>query len=135
MISALLPALSGLVAQQKRLEASAGNTANAHSTGSRRADGTAEPYQPVRTVQVSVAGPGGVGGGTAATYAPVRPAAVPVYDPGSPQADAEGVVSRPNVDPVAETVEQLTARNGFRANLQTVRTATEMMDRLLDLNT
>ena len=135
MISAFLPALSGLAAQQKRLDASAGNTANAFSTATRKADGTPAPYQPVRTVQVSIAGLGGVGGGTVATYAPVRPASVPVYDPDSSQADAEGMVALPNVDPVTETVEQLTALNGFKANLQTVRTATEMTDRLLDLKT
>ena len=131
MLSAISSALSGMMAATRRLDASASNVANAQSDGPLAGANASSPaaYQPVEVVQSAGTG----GNGTVATYAPVKPATVPAYDPSAPYADSQGLVAAPNVDPVRETVNQLTARASYEANLRTVQTADRMQKSLLDI--
>jgi flagellar basal-body rod protein FlgC len=57
------------------------------------------------------------------------------YKPSSPAADAQGLVARPNVNPVQQSVEVLTAANAFTANVQSLQTSTNINKRILDLTT
>jgi len=57
------------------------------------------------------------------------------YQPDSPSADSQGLVERPNVNPVQQTVEQLTAANTFAANVQSLQNSTQINHRILDLTT
>lgn len=122
-----------------RLEASASNVANVRSDGSLAASQTQATspsggavneaaYQPVRARQSEA-----FDGGTSFTYAPVRPGYVATYDPSSPQADAEGMIARPNVDLVDETVEQMTAKSDFMANVAVIRAADRMQEFAINL--
>lgn len=132
MLSAISSALSGMMAATRRLDASASNVANAQSDGPLTRTpgngGAPAAYQPVEVVQSATGD-----GGTVATYAPAKPATVPAYDPGAAYADSQGLVAAPNVDPVRETVNQLTARASYQANLRTVQTADRMQKSLLDI--
>lgn len=134
MLSAISSALSGMMAATRRLDASASNVANAQSDGPLAGTGGSAAsapaaYQPVEVVQSAGTG----GNGTVATYAPVKPATVPAFDPSASYADSQGLVAAPNVDPVRETVNQLTARASYEANLRTVQTADRMQKSLLDI--
>jgi flagellar basal-body rod protein FlgC len=40
-----------------------------------------------------------------------------VYEPGHPEADADGYVTRPNVDSVTEMVDMVAATRAFQANV------------------
>jgi flagellar basal-body rod protein FlgC len=40
-----------------------------------------------------------------------------VYEPGHPEADAQGYVTRPNVDAVTEMVDMVAATRAFQANV------------------
>ena len=40
-----------------------------------------------------------------------------VYEPGHPEADADGYVTRPNVDAVTEMVDMVAATRAFQANV------------------
>ena len=57
------------------------------------------------------------------------------YQPDSPSADSQGLVERPNVNPVQQTVEQLTAANTFAANVQSLQNSTQINHRIMDLTT
>lgn len=56
-----------------------------------------------------------------------------VWDPTHPDADAEGHVHMPNVNPVEEMVDMITASRSFEANAQAFQTLRDMMVRALDL--
>ncbi|MGH0033709.1 MAG: flagellar basal body rod protein FlgC [Myxococcota bacterium] len=126
--------VSGLVAQRARLAATASNLANAETT--RTAEGgpyrrrdpvfSARALDPfgdrlekrVRQVEVDRI--------VADTRPPTRK-----LDPGHPDADANGYVELPNIDPVSELANMLSARNSFEANLLILRKAREMGDAAL----
>jgi flagellar basal-body rod protein FlgC len=56
-----------------------------------------------------------------------------VYDPGHPDANAEGYVSMPNVDPVTEMVDLIAASRAYEANVTAMQTAKTMFSKTLDL--
>lgn len=130
MIQAFSISLSGLQAQEKRLAVSADNVANQRS---RRVDpeGPAEQpgaFQPKRVQDVTLGG-----GGVRGELRPVTPASVRSYEPSSPDADAEGLVNRPNVNLAEELVTQMQAQRAYEANAAAIRTQDEMTDALLDI--
>jgi flagellar basal-body rod protein FlgC len=132
--SATAAAISGLAASTAELDASASNVANAQSVGQlsgsgwgpATAVGSAQAYQPVAALQYAAAG-----GGVATRFAPVSPATRPAYDPQSPDADAEGLVAAPNVDPVQERVNQIEALNAYKANVTVLEVSDQMQQSLL----
>lgn len=48
------------------------------------------------------------------------------FDPGHPDANDEGFVARPNINPVSELADLMSASRSFEANLLIVRKAREM---------
>jgi len=125
---ALSGALSGANAATLRLEAAASNIANRRSLGA--PPGVMGPvvYTPLRVEQVAIAG-----GGVGARLAPVSHEALLAYDPSIPFASDAGLVSIPNIDPMGEFLDLLTARHDFAANLQVLRASDEMMDATLSM--
>ncbi len=130
--------VSGVLAQSTRLAVSADNTVNVQSTGvpygqpqfppSSGQSAPAGAYQPRQPAQVSRAG-----GGVDALTALVRPASYPVYLPGAPDADAEGIASRPNVDLGGEIVNQRDAARNLAANVRVLQAQDELLTQLLDI--
>lgn len=134
-----LVALSGLQASSTRLAASASNIANANSKGftpkgaaeaSARGEAVNTGYRPL-TVQQSTIG----SFGTAATTVSGASTSRPVFAPELRQADSDGMVAMPDVDPIQEAAVQIQARHAYRASLSTYRTGDEMDRALLDLKT
>ncbi len=148
-LSALSIAGTGLSAQRTRVNLATTNLANAEST--RGPDG--QPYRrrdPVlsavpfeaslqdATGQASLA-PGQPGSASTAAAVEVTgivedpSAGRRVYLPGHPDADASGFVTFPNVNPVNETVNLITAQRGYDANATAVETLKSMAQRALDI--
>ena len=139
---------SGLSAERLRMDVVAGNLANAQTT--QGADG--QPYRR-REVVLQEAQSGqsfgdaltGAMGETSAAAAPpasgVQVAGIVeddsplrrVYDPGHPDADAQGYVSLPNVNPVTEMVDLISASRAYEANVTAMQTAKLMFTRTLEL--
>jgi flagellar basal-body rod protein FlgC len=137
---------SGLAAERLRMDVTAENLANAQST--QGADG-----QPYRRKEVVLRQAGGdfegaltsaMGAEGAANGTPARGVEVVaiaedqapnrmVYDPGHPDANAEGYVSMPNVDPVTEMVDLIAASRAYEANVTAMQTAKSMFTKTLDL--
>jgi flagellar basal-body rod protein FlgC len=57
-----------------------------------------------------------------------------VYDPKHPDADAKGFVALPNVNPVEEMTNLLSASRSYEANLAVLDTGKSMALRVLDLS-
>ena len=56
-----------------------------------------------------------------------------VYDPGHPDADGQGYVAMPNVNPVTEMVDLISASRAYEANVTAMQTAKQMFTKTLEL--
>jgi flagellar basal-body rod protein FlgC len=135
---------SALSAERLRMDVTAENLANAQTT--RGANGG--PYRR-KVVLLQQAGSGGcfgaalgaAMGSTSRTPGGVHVAGIAqdpapnrrVYDPGHPDADAQGYVELPNVDPVSEMVDLITASRAYEANVTAMQTAKHMFSKTLEL--
>jgi flagellar basal-body rod protein FlgC len=142
---------SALSAERLRMDVTAENLANAQST--RTANGG--PYRR-KEVVVQANGDGGFAGalaaarggatGSAASAGGSAPGGVSVtgivedrtpnrlvYDPSHPDADARGYVSMPNVNPVTEMVDLISASRSYEANVTAMQTSKQMFTKTLDL--
>jgi len=65
----------------------------------------------------------------------VDPAQEPrmVYDPDHPDANDEGFVAMPDVDPLVEMVEMMTAARAYEANLSAINTIKEITKKSLEI--
>ena len=120
-------AASGMAAQRLRAQLVASNIANAETT--RTPEGG--PYRRKEAV-FQVAPMGTTADGMAVTgvqVAQVHTSTDPFitkYDPSHPDADANGIVQYPNVNPVEEIVNLTEASRGFDANVAVVRAVRTM---------
>jgi flagellar basal-body rod protein FlgC len=55
------------------------------------------------------------------------------FEPDHPHADARGYVSYPNINPLEEMVNVLSATRSYEANLQAVGAARDMLSRTLEM--
>jgi len=137
---------SGLTAQRLRLDLIANNIANAETT--RTPEGG--PYQRKDVVFMPEGRPPflpaflaarselgrfqGQVKGVQVTQIVTDPTPGPrVYDPTHPDADEQGYVQYPNVNPVVEMTNMLSASRSYEANLAVIDTAKRMALRALDI--
>jgi flagellar basal-body rod protein FlgC len=120
-------AASGMAAQRLRVQLIAANVANSETT--RTAEGG--PYRRKDAVfQVDTLGktPEGLelaGVRVSQVLASSEPF-ITKYEPTHPDADAEGIVQYPNVDPVEEMVNLTEATRAFDANVAVIRATRNM---------
>jgi flagellar basal-body rod protein FlgC len=137
---------SGMTATRLQMDVVSENLANADSTSS--ADGG--PYQRKEVVLQQTAptfadalssATGGGGSADSQVGAGVEVAGIvndptpgqKVYDPGQPDADAQGYVTMPNVNPVTEMTDLISASRSYEANVQALDATKQMFTRTLDL--
>ena len=139
---------SGLSAKRMRMDVTAENLANAQTT--RGANG--QPYRRKDVIlqtargdgfRTALAGAVGSVPGAGATQTPggvqvagiAEDAGAPrrVYDPGHPDADAQGYVAMPNVNPVTEMVDLIAASRAYEANVTAMQTPKTMFSRTFEL--
>jgi flagellar basal-body rod protein FlgC len=127
-------ASTGLAAQRLRVQLIASNVANAETT--RTPEGG--PFRKKDAI-FEVASLGTLPDGTSLSGVRVKEVraskeAFPVrYEPGHPDADAEGLVRYPNVNPVLEMVDLTEASRSYEANVAVVRSVRTMGQAALDL--
>jgi flagellar basal-body rod protein FlgC len=56
-----------------------------------------------------------------------------VYDPGNPDADKNGYVQMPNVEPVMEMVDLISATRAYEAGVSAINSAKQMQTKALDI--
>lgn len=115
---------SALTAQSARLNAVASNLANADSVAG--ADG--KPYRAKQVV--FAARPVGAEGGQGVRVTQVVESAAPLrmqYEPNSPFANEQGYVAMPNVNPVEEMVNMISASRSYQTNAEVMNTAKTLL--------
>jgi flagellar basal-body rod protein FlgC len=135
--TAIDAAASALAAERQRIEVAVSNLANAEST--RGPDG--QPYRrrdvvlssmPMETFDRALAKASATGVKVSEvlddTSAPRQR-----YEPSHPDADANGYVSLPNVDPAEEMVDMLGAARAYQANLAAIGVIGDTVKKALEL--
>ncbi len=122
---------SAISAQSQRLNVVASNLANAESVAG--PDG--QPYKARQVVfQTQMFGADPTTAGVAVSQV-VEDSAAPrkVHDPQNPAADAEGYVTLPNVNPIEEMVNMISASRDYQTNVDVMNTAKSLLQKVLQL--
>ncbi|MDH5822744.1 flagellar basal body rod protein FlgC [Luteimonas sp. RD2P54] len=115
---------SALQAQSVRLSTLASNLANADSV-SGSADTVYRPIEPVFQA-VRSATDASITGVQVKEIAESDAAPIQRYEPGHPLADEQGYVYSPDVDPVAQMVNLISASRSYQAGVEVLNTAKEL---------
>jgi len=136
LFRAMEASASALTAERVRMEVVAGNLANANTTG-----GPSGPYR--RRVAVfaplldrfALAGGGAGEGGGVVVAAIAEDSSAPrrVYDPGHPDADAQGFVTYPNVNPAVEMADLIASSRAYELNVVALNTTKQLILRALEI--
>jgi flagellar basal-body rod protein FlgC len=139
LFSAISVGASGMAAQRARAELLVENLANAETTRTpeggpyRRKDAVfestdlASPFASVFDAQMHGAGVA-VSDIVVDNRDPERR-----YMPGHPDADADGYVAFPRIDPAEDMVDLMGAARGYEANVAAISAVKDMIQRSLDL--
>lgn len=138
-------ASSGLTAQRLRLDVIANNLANINTTRTPKGG----PYRRQQVVfyprgnypsfiipffQTAIS-PEQMGEGVRILSIREDPAPLRlVYDPSHPDANPSGYVEYPNVNPVTEMVDMISATRAYEANVQVIQGAKEMANKALQIS-
>ena len=136
-LSALRVSGSGLAAERVRVNLASSNLANAEST--RGPDG--RPYRRLDPVMEAVSFGDSLQGAGEPAPTGVKVSRVQadegpgrrVFSPNHPDADESGFVTFPDVNPVHEIVNLISASRGYEANASAIDTLKTMAQRALDI--
>lgn len=115
---------SALSAQSVRLNTIASNLANADTVG-RTPETAYKPIEPTFET-TPLRGQDGMSGVKVLRVDALDKPAIKRYEPGHPMADAEGYIYAPDVDPVAQMVNLISASRGYQANVEVLNSAREL---------
>jgi flagellar basal-body rod protein FlgC len=141
LFSVLSVSASGMAAQRTRAELLVQNLANSETTRTpeggpyRREDAIFQtapqtsPFAAVFQTEMSQ----GVNGVEVSEVVQDSSEPEKRYMPGHPDADAEGYVSFPNINPSEDMVDLLSAQRGFQANIAAMTAIKDMINHSIDL--
>jgi flagellar basal-body rod protein FlgC len=141
LFSLLSVSSSGMSAQRARAELLVENIANAETTRTpeggayRRKDAvftSQEQNSPFSAIFQTEIG-SGVSGVQVSDVVEDTSEPVKRYMPGHPDADKDGYVGFPNIKPVEDMVDLLSATRGYEANISAISAAKDMIQRSIDI--
>jgi flagellar basal-body rod protein FlgC len=121
---------SALSAQSQRMNVTASNLANADTTNG--PDGQAYRARQVQFESQYQAG-SKIGGVRVSQVVEDNSPMRQEFRPGDPLANEDGYVTMPNVEPVGEMVNMISASRSYQANVEVMSTSKEMMLKTLTL--
>ncbi len=138
---------SGLTANRLRMDVVSSNIANANTTRSQLVNGEWVPYRrkSVELTQNGVSGfeqklqtamNKGSGKVSGVTASKIKEDPTPfnlAYDPAHPDADENGYVRLPNVDPIKEMVDLISATRSYEANVTALNASKNMFMKALEI--
>ena len=133
--SSMRVSASGLDAQMKRMNTISSNIANAETAGYKRKDpeftATAdrESFGDILNSKVDEATQGVL---VTDVHEDTKPQRM-VYKPDDPHANPDGYVEMPNVNPVQEMADMISAQRSYEANVTAIGAATQMANKALEL--
>ena len=126
-------AATGLAAQRLRVQLISSNVANSETTRTKEGG----PFRRKDAVfQAQDMGFSGALANAGVRVASIQTSQEPFltrYEPGHPDADADGIVQYPNVNPVEEMVNLTEASRAYEANVAVVRSAKSMASSALEI--
>jgi flagellar basal-body rod protein FlgC len=139
LFGSLSVSASGMDAQRARAEVLAENLANSETT--RTPEGGPYRRKDVVFASTSVVSPFAGEFQSALEGQGVKVANISVdqrapekrYAPGHPDADADGYVAYPNINPAEDMVDLMNASRGYQANVAAISAVKDMIQRSLDL--
>lgn len=122
---------SGMKVQQDRLKIVAQNIANSESVGTRQGQ---PPYRR-KTISFKNALDKATGTDMVKTnkISTDKSDFVKKFEPAHPQADAQGYVMYPNVNPITEMMDMREARRSYEANINVIESSKAMLNQTLGL--
>ncbi len=130
MFSILEISASALSAQSQRMNVTASNLANSESVAG--PDG--EAYRAKQVIFENAAKNAQSIGGVRVSAVVEDPSPMRLeYRPEHPMANDEGYVEMPNVDPVAEMVNMISASRSYQANVEVMNTSKQILMKTLTL--
>ncbi len=132
---------AGMSVQKARVDVVALNLANSETT--RTAAGG--PYQPLQVIISEAVGANrfsglvssfqenAFGGSLVTDIQPIQNPTKLVHKPGHPDANSDGMVEFPNIDPVSEMVTLLEATRAYEANVKVVNAGSVIAQAALDI--
>ena len=123
-------AASALTAQSMRLNAVASNLANADSAHASTGEGYRAKQVVFKAEAINPSAPWAQGVRMTEVIEDTSPPRL-VYDPKHPLADANGYVAYPNVDPVEEMVNMISASRSYQTNAEVMATTKSLLQRTL----
>ncbi|MCM3742827.1 flagellar basal body rod protein FlgC [Sporosarcina luteola] len=140
---------SALTAQRLRMDVISSNMANVETTRGKMVDGEWQPYrrksvsfQPMEgrfssMLQAAMGSQDRGAAGYGVTVARIRedretPFKL-VYDPSHPDANGEGYVQMPNVDPLREMIDLMSATRSYEANVTVLNANKAMLMKALEI--
>lgn len=135
MFSGMDISASGLSAEKARMDIISNNLANANTT--RGADG--KPYSRKMIIFSELLADkltGGVKMGQGVKVDAIIESDTPfkrIHDPSHPDADKDGFVEYPNVDPIKEMVDMITSTRAYEANISAYNAAKMMSNKALEM--
>lgn len=146
VFNAINASASALTAQRVRMDTVSSNLANANSTRARiNENGEVEPYrrkvvslepqqESFRSVLSKAANKHSNPQGVAVSEISEDPKPFKViYNPAHPDADEEGYVQMPNVDPLREMVDLMSATRSYEANVTALNASKNMLMKALEI--
>jgi flagellar basal-body rod protein FlgC len=143
LFDALNISASGLTAQRLRMDVTSANLANAETTRTpgggayKRQDVILQESSGSDTFASSLAGAMGPGEAPAGVeVAAIVDDTTPtkkVYEPSNPEADGQGYVEMPNVNPVSEMTDLIDASRSYQANVTAMQTTKQVFSKTIEL--
>lgn len=128
---------SALEAERARMDVVANNMANAQSMGSQSSvyQRKVAVFETVYNDQLGNSNPASDLGGVKLSEVIADTSRKPTqeYMPFHPEADAQGMVYTPNISPLEEMVDMITATRAYEANLSILKDSRKMADRTIDI--
>ncbi|MCL7746462.1 flagellar basal body rod protein FlgC [Halalkalibacter alkaliphilus] len=139
---------SALTTQRLRMDVVSSNMANAETTRARMVDGEWQPYRRKMVVtqpnekssfghflnQAKTSNNSGIGNGVKVSgIVEDRTPFKQVYNPDHPDANEQGYVHLPNVDPLREMVDLMSATRSYEANVTTLNASKNMLLKALEI--
>ena len=146
MFSSINISGSALTAQRLRMDVISSNMANADTTRAKQVNGEWEPYRRKMVsfstqnlsfgdqLSTAMKGTSSESGGVRVNQ--IVEDQTPfqlVYDPSNPDAGADGYVKMPNVDPLKEMVDLMSATRSYEANVTVLNANKSMLMKALEI--
>jgi len=127
---------SGLKAERTRMEIAANNIANAQATspdGKNVYRKKIAVFESILKDQFNKDSQSSLGGVKVKEIAQSTKDPIEIYNPSHPHADEKGMLKKPNLSPLEEMVDMMTATRAYETNLSIMKQSKKMAEKMIGL--